>query len=376
VSGSALADPPPGYYDSVDVSTPVTLRLTLHEVIDDHQRFPYSSGSTDTWDILEAADEDPADPGRIVDVYRNRSIAKFGGGTGPYNREHTWPRSYGFPDDNPQNYPHTDCHHLFLCDPNYNSNRENKPYRYCSVACTEWVTVETNGRGGGSGSYPGNSNWTSGTGSSGTWETWMGRRGDVARALFYLDVRYEGGTHGGTGAAEPDLILTDNQALITASNTGNNLPVAYMGILSVLYEWHLEDPVDDVERYRNDVVFSYQGNRNPFVDHPEWVGGLITTGITEPIPPLADLLQNYPDPFNPRTTIVFDLERPREVRLVVFSIDGRPVVTLLQESLGSGRHQVFWDGRDGRGRDVGSGVYVYRLTSSDLTMSKRMILLR
>ena len=73
-SGSALADPPPGYYDSVDISTPMTLRLTHHEVIDDHQRFPYSSGGTDTWDILEAADEDPTDPGRIVDVYRNQSI--------------------------------------------------------------------------------------------------------------------------------------------------------------------------------------------------------------------------------------------------------------------------------------------------------------
>ena len=86
----------------------------------------------------------------------------------------------------------------------------------------------------------------------------MGKRGDVARALFYMDVRYEGGTHE-TGASEPDLILTDDQALIAGSNTGDNEPIAYMGILSVLLLWHEQDPVDDVERNRNDAVHSFQG---------------------------------------------------------------------------------------------------------------------
>lgn len=51
----ALADPPPGYYDSVDAINSTTLRTTLHAVIDDHQRFPYTSGATDTWNILNLA---------------------------------------------------------------------------------------------------------------------------------------------------------------------------------------------------------------------------------------------------------------------------------------------------------------------------------
>jgi hypothetical protein len=102
------------------------------------------------------------------------------------------------------------------------------------------------------------------------WETWAGRRGDVARALFYLDVRYEGGTHGVTSHSEPDLILTNNASLIVA-NTSSNQSVAYMGMLDTLIEWHNSDPVDAKEQWRNEVVYSYQGNRNPFIDNPSWV---------------------------------------------------------------------------------------------------------
>ncbi|MCH2105637.1 MAG: endonuclease, partial [Planctomycetes bacterium] len=145
------------------------------------------------------------------------------------------------------------------------------PFRNCSSSCTEKTTVFNNGHGGGSGTHPGNSNWTSGQGTQGSWETWIGSRGDIARAQLYLDVRYEGGSHGSTGHSEPDLILVDDESLIATSSTGSNEAVAYMGMLEVLIQWHHEDPVDDFERRRNDVVYSYQGNRNPFVDHPEWV---------------------------------------------------------------------------------------------------------
>jgi endonuclease I len=265
----AHADPPAGYYSPVDSLTQAALRTTLHEVIDDHIRFPYTSGNTDTWDILELADEDPDDPLSILDLYKNAIYSKAGGGNDFYQREHTWPNSYGFPNDVTSNYPYTDCHALFLADGSYNASRGNNPYRTCTAACTEKPTDANHGRGGGSGTYPGNSNWRTGSGSTGTWETWTGRRGDVARALFYMDVRYEGGTHGVTGAAEPDLILTDTESLITTSG-GVNASVAYMGMLSALLAWNEADPVDDLERNRNDVVYSFQGNRNPFIDHPEW----------------------------------------------------------------------------------------------------------
>ncbi|MDZ3824369.1 MAG: endonuclease [Pseudoxanthomonas sp.] len=110
---------------------------------------------------------------------------------------------------------------------------------------TEFVTYATNGSACGSQAFPGNRKWAN----TQLWQVWRGRQGVLARSLLYLDLRYEGGQHGVSGRA-------------------------YMGRLSVLIAWHEADPVDEHERLRNAVVFSFQGNRNPFIDHPHWVACL------------------------------------------------------------------------------------------------------
>lgn len=250
---------PVGYYNGVDTTNATTLRSTLHPVIDDHTRYPYTSTGIDTWNILEDADEDPNDPGRILDLYKNASYAKFGAGNSYYTREHSWPSSYGFSSSGA--VPYTDCHMLFLADGAYNSTRGNKPYRTCT-GCTELATQVNDGQGG-----TGQSNFSSGSSSNGIWETWIGRRGDAARAVLYMDIRYEGGTHGVTGASEPDLRVTDDPSQITV---GGN----YMGMMTDLLRWNIDDPPSDRERNRLEVVYSYQHNRNPFIDHPEWAGCL------------------------------------------------------------------------------------------------------
>jgi len=274
MSVTSFAQAPAGYYATVDTTNPTTLRSTLHAVIKDNVKIPYTASGTDTWDVLAQASEDPTNTANILDVYANMSLSKQTGGNTLYDREHTWPNSYGFPNDGADNYPYTDCHMLFLCRQAYNSTRGNAPYRNCPGGCTEETTSVNNGLGGGSGVYPGNSNWSNGSTTTGTWETWIGRRGDVARAILYADVRYEGGVHSGNGIAEPDLIVTDNQTLIANSATGSNLSVAYMGMKTVLVQWALQDPPDAWERHRNDVIYTFQGNRNPFIDHPEWVSCL------------------------------------------------------------------------------------------------------
>jgi len=258
------------YYATVQTGDTAALRATLHDIIDDHIRHEYSADVTDTWDILDPASEDPNEPLNILDVYMNESYPKAGAGNPNYDREHTWPKSYGFSNNSHTNSPYTDCHHLFPADGSYNQARSNKPFEECDGSCGELVTMFNNNSGGGSGVYPGNSNWTDST----RWETWIGRRGDVARAVMYMALRYEGGSHGVTGFAEPDLVLTDDAGLIQTTSSSP----AYMGLLSTVLAWHAADPVDDLERHRADVVWRHQGNRNPFIDHPEWAECIFTGG--------------------------------------------------------------------------------------------------
>lgn len=275
--GDPGPDPDPGsYYSKVNTSSPSQLRCSLHETIKGHTAYPYSGSGTSTWTILEIADEDPNNSGKILDVYRNRSYTKVSdrAGTGSgltYNREHTWPNSLGFAsttgDKGLPYAPYTDTHMLYLSDAQWNADRGNKPFAKCDANCGERATENNNGQGGGSGGYPGNSNWVrTPDGNTGTFEVWGQRKGDMARAVMYMAIRYEGGKDAATGQSEPDLELTDDRSKIVRTSSSP----AYMGLLSTLIDWHLADPPTAAEKARNEVIFSFQGNRNPFIDHPEW----------------------------------------------------------------------------------------------------------
>lgn len=90
----------------------------------------------------------------------------------------------------------------------------------------------------------------------------------------------------------------------------------------------------------------------------------------------ASLLQNRPNPFNPKTTISFVLSNPADATLVVYDVAGRRIRTLVQGKLHAGAHNVAWDGRDDMGRSVESGVYLYKLDAGAFKQSKRMTILK
>lgn len=280
-----------GYYSQVNTSSAEQLRCSLHQTIKGHTIYPYSGGAQNTWTILEIAQQDPNNASKMIDVYRNRSYTAPGDrdGTGSgitYNREHTWPNSLGFADSSLAAY--TDTHMLWLSDKTQNADRGNKPYAYCASGCTELTTEANNGFGGGSGTYPGNSNWYKGPdGNTGSFEVWDHRKGDVARSIFYMAIRYEGiAAEAAHDGVIPDLELTDDRNLITIRP--NSDPKAYMGLLTDLLAWSTQDPPDAAEVARNDVIQSFQGNRNPFVDHPEWA----TRALFESSEPATCILGN------------------------------------------------------------------------------------
>jgi hypothetical protein len=123
------------------------------------------------------------------------------------------------------------------------------------------------------------------------------------------------------------------------------------------------------------------------VNHPSWdfnQDGILdvcqpgTADIDPSLIPLTRnrLLQNYPNPFNPQTLLTFYLPEAERVKLSVYSLDGKHICTLLDEDFTVGVHEITWDGRDGQGRLLSSGVYFYRLTAGTYTESRQMVMIR
>jgi hypothetical protein len=88
------------------------------------------------------------------------------------------------------------------------------------------------------------------------------------------------------------------------------------------------------------------------------------------------LHQNSPNPFNPATEIRFDLESPARVTLRVFNILGQEVIRLADREFPAGSHSVIWEGTDGSGRAVASGVYLYRIEAGGQSASRKMVLMK
>jgi hypothetical protein len=114
---------------------------------------------------------------------------------------------------------------------------------------------------------------------------------------------------------------------------------------------------------------------------PQFQKGFISVGVVgvdEPtvMPVAYNLAQNYPNPFNPETNIEFSLPKDQDANLVVFNLLGQRVRTLVDGHLGAGNHTAHWDGKNESGGDVPSGIYFYRLYTSEFSQTNKMVLVR
>jgi len=108
-----------------------------------------------------------------------------------------------------------------------------------------------------------------------------------------------------------------------------------------------------------------------------WKGALEVKEINTPTKPTVfSLSQNFPNPFNPKTMIRFALPKDSWVKLEVYNILGQKVKTLVDEKLAAGVKEVEWDGRDGKGLEVASGIYFYRIKADDFSDVKKMVMLK
>lgn len=239
------AQAPATYYQDAMTKTGDELKAALNTIIKGHTRYSYTSSSTDVWNILQESDRDPANSANVILLYSGLSVnaAQEYNNANGWTREHVWAKSRG--DFGTALGAGTDCHHLRPENDNINSTRSNL---YFDEGGSEvyYDNVFT-------GCYKNSSRKT--------FEPRDAVKGDVARMIFYMAVRYEG------DGVEPDLELTES-----IFEDSDKRPL--MGVKSTLLKWNTQDPVDDFERNRNEVVYKYQNNRNPFIDHPEY-GNLI-----------------------------------------------------------------------------------------------------
>ncbi|WP_376774714.1 endonuclease [Saccharothrix violaceirubra] len=219
------------YYRTALGKSGPALKSALNVIIRTNTKISYDA----VWNALKVTDQDPGNPANVILLYSGRSQSKStnGGGVNDWNREHVWAKSHG--DFGTATGPGTDLHHLRPEDVSVNSERGNKDFDNGGSAVAE---------------APGNRT------DADSWEPRDAAKGDVARMIFYMAVRYEG---------------NDGYVDLELNDSVSNGSAPYLGRRSVLLQWNLQDPPDAFERDRNQKIYDqFQHNRNPFVDHPEW----------------------------------------------------------------------------------------------------------
>lgn len=319
--GNVTSTAPSDYYASCYGLSGNTLKQALQDIIANPSLVRAHSYG-DVVEILNNADQNPANNNEVWLMYVEQPKSKLDYQTGAsilgvWNREHIWPQSRGgfangtssFADGIDVWLPtsaadilsgHSDAHHIRAEDGQENSSRSNRDY---------------------GSDYNGPAN------TSGTW------RGDVARALFYMAVRYNG------------------LSLVNGNPPDNTL--FQMGDLASLLNWNTSDPSDDFEMNRNNYIYTWQMNRNPFIDHPELANYIFGNNFGE---------QWFPTLSNPKFNVsdvkVYPTPAQNEINISgiesraaveIFSITGTKVFsttidgfTTLQFNLTSGMYMLKW----------------------------------
>jgi hypothetical protein len=330
--GIVTSTAPVGYYNSLEGKSGALLKQALQDIIA-NPAVVHAHNYGDVETILKKADQNPLNSNQVwlmyTEIPRSKlDIQETGINTGKWNREHIYPQSRGGYSDGTASIPdginnwaatdandilagHADAHHIRAEDGPENSSRGNKDY----------------------GEYLGP------TGNQGSWH------GDVARAVFYMAVRYN--------------------ALSVVNGNPANTTVGQLGDLALLLQWNQTDPKDDFEMNRNNYIYTWQVNRNPFIDYPNladyiwganvgqpWFSTLSTNHFSD------ENLVVYPNPANDYILIS---GVQNQSKVAIYSLTG----SLVLETTISNETRL--------SLPLSSGVYLVRVTSDSKTILKKLI---
>ena len=332
--GIVSSTAPVGYYDSLEGKSGPVLKQAIQDIIA-NPAVVHAHNYGDMIEILKNADQNPKNSNEVWLMYVEQSRSKLefqdtGISTGKWNREHIYPQSRGGYADGTLSIPdgknvwlttnaddilagHADAHHLRAEDAAENTSRSNKDYGLTGY-----------------------------NGPSGTKSSW---KGDVARSVFYMAVRYNA-----LSVVNGDIADT----------------VGQLGDLASLLTWNALDPSDDFEMNRNNYIYTWQVNRNPFIDYPElanyiwgtkagqvWHFNLATNDFVN----LKVIL--YPNPTKKSITI----SGLNEIATVE-----------IYNSIGAKLLNTTFNGETTLNIDFPSGIYFAKIKSEEKTVVKKIII--
>ncbi len=328
--GLVSSTEPSNYYDPIEGLSDVALEQAIQDIIAE-EGVVRAQTYTDVVDILKEADQNPANSNQVWLVYTEQGRAKLdyqttSNSVGKWNREHTFPRSRGgfnsieaddipdgintFWNTNADSLRHgnSDAHALRAADGPENSSRSNQYY----------------------GDYVGP------VGTVGSF------KGDVARSVLYMQLRFNG-----------------------LSVIENPIAVGEMGYLSTLLDWHRNDPPDDFEMNRNNIVYNWQFNRNPLIDKPDLVeyiwGNMVGQPWSNSLSVADQYIANiklYPKPATDKL-IVKGINQNTEIQ--IYSIQGQKLFSKI------------FNVDTIINIDFSPGVYIIKLFSDNAVKTEKMI---
>jgi endonuclease I len=358
---------PNGYYNSA-TGTGYTLKTQLHNIIKNHNDQGYSG----LWTTYSTSDRDLfyENDNSILDVYSenasstdpyNFTYATNQCGTynaegACYNREHTVPQSYFGNQTQPM---YSDAHFVLPTDGKVNGWRDDHPYGVvngtpspCNAGATNTPCNTQNGSKLGANL---NSGYSAGY-SSTVFEPIDEFKGDIARCLLYFATRYE-------DQLVSFYTTSSSEAKVMFDGTSDNSfsPT----FLNILIKWHLQDPVNAREIARNNAVYARQNNRNPFIDHPEYVCQIwsaVCTALNTQSFSSINTVQIYPNPSANGTINISSETTLDEIELI--TINGQVIQQIKNPVFQNNIYTI---------TNLPNGFYFLKLSGNNESVTKKVL---